>query len=177
MSVATDLSYAPGPANPVQRAIQAFGASRPGAWLFSRILPPIDTLVQRLTRRRHTLPSLLAGLPVVDLTTTGRRTGRPRTTHLIAVPHGDALAVLGTNFGQPATPTWVLNLEADPQARLSYRDRTVDVVARPLAGDEAEELLRHAERLYAGYRTYQGRITGRRLRIFALERATGDRPA
>ncbi|MBI2243145.1 MAG: nitroreductase family deazaflavin-dependent oxidoreductase [Nocardioides sp.] len=171
MSVATDLSYQPSPANPVQRAVQAFGASRPGAWLFSRILPPLDTVVQRLTRRRHTLPSLLAGLPVVDLTTTGRRSGQPRTAHLIAVPHGEALAVLGTNFGQASTPTWVLNLEADPHARLSYRDRTVDVLARPLVGAEAEELLGRAERLYAGYRKYQGRITGRRLRIFALETA------
>jgi len=170
MSVASDLGYDPRPANPLQRAIQAFGASRPGAWLFDRILPPLDTAVQRLTRRRHTLPSLLAGLPVVDLTTTGRRSGLPRATHLIAVPYGEALAVLGTNFGQASTPRWVLNLEADPRGRLSYRDRTVDVVARPLAADETEELLRHAERLYAGYRAYQTRITGRRLRIFALER-------
>ncbi|HEY0950912.1 nitroreductase family deazaflavin-dependent oxidoreductase [Nocardioides sp.] len=169
MSVASDLSYEPRPANPVQRAVQAFGASRPGAWLFARILPPLDTLVQRLTRQRHTLPSLLAGLPVLDLTTTGRRSGLPRTAHLIAVPYGDALAVLGTNFGQAATPTWVLNLEADPRARLSYRDRAVDVVARPLTGDEAQALLGLAERLYAGYRAYQTRITGRRLRIFALE--------
>lgn len=169
MSVASELSYEPRPANPVQRAIQAFGASRPGAWLFARILPPLDTLVHRLTRRRHTLPSLLAGLPVVDLTTTGRRSGQPRTAHLIAVPYGEALAVLGTNFGQASTPTWVLNLEADPHARLTYRERSVDVVARPLVGDEAEELLGRAERLYAGYRKYQTRITGRRLRIFALE--------
>ncbi len=176
MSVASDLAYQPGSANPVQRAVQAFGASRPGAWLFSRILPPLDTLVQRLTRHRHTLPSLLAGLPVVDLTTRGRRSGQPRTAHLIAVPYGDALAVLGTNFGQAATPTWVLNLEADPHARLSYRDRALDVVARPLAGGEAEELLRSAERLYAGYRKYQGRITGRRLRVFALESAASNRP-
>ncbi len=169
MSLAADLSYQPRPPNPVQRAVQAFGASRPGAWLFSRILPPLDTLVQRLTRRRHTLPSLLAGLPVVDLTTTGRRTGQPRTAHLIAVPYGEALAVLGTNFGQASTPTWVLNLEAESRARLTYRDRSVEVVARPLVGDEAAELLDRAERLYAGYRKYQTRITGRRLRIFALE--------
>lgn len=169
MSVASDLAYEPRPANPVQRAVQAFGASRPGAWIFARILPPLDTVVQRLTRRRHTLPSLLAGLPVVDLTTTGRRSGLPRTAHLIAVPYGEALAVLGTNFGQSSTPTWVLNLEAEPQARLSYRDRSVEVIARPLLGEEAADLLGRAERLYAGYRSYQTQITGRRLRIFALE--------
>lgn len=173
MSVASDLSYEPRSANPVQRAFQAFGASRPGAWLFSRILPPIDTLVQRLSRHRHTLPSLLAGLPVVDLTTTGRRSGLPRTAHLIAVPYGDALAVLGTNFGQAATPTWVLNLEAEPRARLTYRDRSVEVVARPVTGQEQEDVLRRAERIYAGYRKYQGRISGRRLRIFALEAVSG----
>jgi deazaflavin-dependent oxidoreductase (nitroreductase family) len=48
------------------------------------------------------------------VTTTGRRSGLRRTTHLIAVPYGDTLALLGTNFGQPATPAWALNLEADP---------------------------------------------------------------
>jgi deazaflavin-dependent oxidoreductase (nitroreductase family) len=132
--------------------------------------------VQRATGQRHSAPGLLAGLPVVDLTTTGRRSGHARTTHLIAVPHEDTLALLGTNFGQPATPAWALNLEADPAATLSYRGRSVPVVARPVTGAEEAAVLAHAERLYVGYRRYQSRITGRRLRVFVLERAPEDRP-
>ena len=169
MSLADDLSYEFRPPNVLQRGIQVGASTRPGAWLFSKLLPPIDTAVERVTRGRHSMPGLLAGLPVVDLTTTGRKSGLPRTTHLIAVPHADSLALLGTNFGQPSTPTWVLNLEADPQARLTYRGRTADVVARAVEGPERDEILARAEGLYAGYRKYQTRITGRRLRIFVLD--------
>jgi deazaflavin-dependent oxidoreductase (nitroreductase family) len=127
--------------------------------------------VQRATHHRHTVPSLLAGLPVVDLTTTGRKSGLPRTTHLIAIPYDGTLALLGTNFGQPSTPAWVLNLEARPAATLSYRDVTVAVVARPASPEEQHEVLAHSQHFYVGYRTYQSRITGRRLRVFLLDRA------
>ena len=172
MSVAEDLDSRFTPANRAQRALQALVASRAGAWVFARVLPTLDTWVQRLTHHRHTVPSLLAGLPVVDLTTTGRRSGLPRTTHLIAIPHGDTLALLGTNFGQQATPAWALNLEAEPRAGLSYRGATVQVVARPASAAEQGDILARSEQLYVGYRRYQTRITGRRLRVFVLERVT-----
>ncbi|HEX4976579.1 MAG TPA: nitroreductase family deazaflavin-dependent oxidoreductase [Nocardioides sp.] len=170
MGVAADLDYRFEPANAVQRALQALAATRGGAWVFARILPPLDTWVERLTHGRHTVPGLLVGLPVVDLTTTGRRSGLPRTTHLIAVPYEDTLALLGTNFGQPSTPAWALNLEADPRATLSYRGTTVDVVARPADAAEQAAVLARSEEIYLGYRRYQSRITGRRLRVFVLER-------
>jgi len=173
MSVADDLDYRFKPANAAQRALQALVASRGGAWVFSRVLPTLDTWVQRLTHHRHTLPSLLAGLPVVDVTTTGRRSGLPRTTHLIAIPYDDTLALLGTNFGQQSTPAWALNLEAEPAATVSYRGATLDVVARPASDVEQAEVLARSEKLYLGYRKYQARITGRRLRVFLLERSPG----
>ena len=174
MSLAADLDYRFRPAGRAQRAVQGVVATRAGAWVFARVLPRLDTWVQRLSHQRHSAPGLLAGLPVVDLTTTGRRSGVPRTTHLIAVPHDGTLALLGTNFGQPSTPAWVLNLEADPRATRSDRGRTLPVVARLVGGAEEAEVLAHAERLYVGYRSYQSRITGRRLRIFVLERAPGE---
>jgi deazaflavin-dependent oxidoreductase (nitroreductase family) len=171
MGVADDLDYRFTPANAAQRALQALVATRGGAWVFSRILPTLDSRVQRLTHHRHTLPSLLAGLPVVDLTTTGRKSGLPRTAHLIAVPYDDTLALLGTNFGQQSTPAWALNLEAEPAATLSYRGTTLQVVARPANDAEQVEVLARSEKLYIGYRRYQERITGRRLRVFLLEPA------
>ena len=175
MGVADDLDYRFTPANAVQRALQALVASRGGAWVFSRILPTLDTWVQRASRGRHTVPSLLAGLPVVNLTTTGRKSGLPRTTHLIAIPYADTLALLGTNFGQQSTPAWVLNLEAQPAATLSYRGRTLDVVARPASDEEHAVVLARSEELYVGYRKYQTRIPHRRLRIFILDPAATAR--
>lgn len=171
MGLSTDLGYRHRSPNAFQRGMQAFGSTRPGAWVFARTLRHLDTAVLRATRGRHTAPGLLAGLPVLDLTTTGRKTGRPRTSHLISVPVGDDLAVLGTNFGQPSTPAWVLNLEAEPRASLTHQQHTVAVVARAASDDEAREVMARARAIYGGYEKYQQRISGRRVRIFVLEAA------
>ena len=64
-----------------------------------------------------------------------------------------------------------LNLEAEPAATLSYRGTTLDVVARPATDVEQAEVLARSEKFYIGYRKYQARITGRRLRVFVLERS------
>lgn len=170
MGLAADLGYRHRTSNPLHRAVLRAAGTVPGAWVLSRVLRHADAAVGRLTRGRHTAPSLLTGLAVLTLTTTGRRSGRPRTTHLIAAPHGDDLALLGTNFGQQSTPAWVLNLEADPHATVAYRGRTRAVVARLATPAEADEVFEEAATFYVGYRHYRSRVGGRRhVRVFVLE--------
>ena len=172
MGLASDLSYEFPRANWFQRAVKAFAGTPPGAWLFSKVLRYLDDLVQKLTRGRTSAPEVLAGLPVLDVTTTGRKSGQPRTSHLISIPIGDTLALLGTNFGQPATPAWALNLEANPNATVRYRDRSATVIARPATETEFAQVLASSRPIYPGYRKYQQRIgESRRLRIFVLEPA------
>ena len=171
MGLATDLGYAFARPNLPQRLVQSFGASRGGAWLFSRTLRHLDDLFKRVSGGRASAPGLLAGLPVLEVTTTGRRSGQPRTSYLIAVPFRDTLALLGTNFGQTSTPAWALNLEADGHATVSYRQSTCAVVARPATAAEADEVMGTADTVYVGYRKYRQRVTGRRVRIFVLEPA------
>ena len=171
MGIATDLAYVHHRPNLVQRVVQAFASTRPGAWLFSKVLRHLDDLVGRLSRGRTTVPELLAGLPVIDVTTTGRKSGQRRTSHLISIPDNDTLALLGTNFGQQGTPAWVLNLEADPHAHVRYRDRSLDVVARAASEDEVAEVFARSREVYGGYAKYQQRISGRRIRVFVLEPA------
>ncbi len=149
--------------------MQGLASSRPGAWLFSHVLRHLDDAVGRLSGGRTSAPRLLAGIPVLEVTTTGRKSGLRRTSHLIAVPFGDTLALLGTNFGQPRTPAWVLNLEADPRATVTHAGRTAEVRARPATDQEQAAVLAGSARVYGGYLKYQRRITGRRLRIFLLE--------
>jgi deazaflavin-dependent oxidoreductase (nitroreductase family) len=167
--VAADLGYRIPRSSALQKGVQAFASTRPGAWTFSKLLRHADDLVGRLTKGRTSAPEVLAGLPVLDITTTGRRTGTPRRTHLIAVPYADTVALLGTNFGQRATPAWVLNLEADPHLTVTFRDRSLGVVARAADPDERAAVLAESSQVYGGYLRYQTRITGRRLRIFILE--------
>jgi len=169
MGVASDLHYEHRRPNTAQAAVQAVASSKIGAWAFSKTVRHLDDAVTRMTHGKHTVPELLAGLPVLDLTTTGRKSGQPRTSHLISIPIGADLALLGTNFGQANTPAWVLNLEADPTATVRYRDVTVPVRARPATEDEHAQVMARSVGIYGGYEKYEQRITGREVRIFVLE--------
>lgn len=168
MGLATELGYSHRGANVLQRQIQGFASTRPGAWLFAKLLRHLDDVVLRVSRGRHSAPGLLAGLPVLDLTTTGRKSGQPRTCHLISIPVGDDLALLGTNFGQPRTPAWVFNLEAEPRASVRFRTATAAVVARPATDAERVQVMARSAGIYGGYEKYQQRISGREVRIFVL---------
>ena len=172
MGIASALGYQHRHPNVVQRGFQALGSSRPGAWAFSKSLVPMDKAVRGLSRGRTSAPALLAGLPVLWVTTTGRKSGQPRTTPLIAVPVGDdGLALLGTNFGQPRTPAWVFNLEAEPATTVGFGDAEVAAVARPATDAERDEVWLRSKGIYGGYDKYQERITGRAIRIFVLDPA------
>ena len=172
MAVQAALDYEFRRPNPAQRVTQRLASSAAGAKLFSRITQPLDGLVRRVSRGRTTASDLLAGLPVLYVTTTGRRSGRPREAPLIAVPIDDDLALIGSNFGGRATPAWVYNLEADPQASVRFRDRAVDVVARPATDEEYERVFAEGAKYYAGYAKYRSRVTHRDIRVFVLTEAS-----
>ena len=171
MGTAAAIGYELRPPNAVQRGMQSVVASRPGAWFFSRTLRHLDDAVARVSRGRTSAAELVGGLPVLDLTTTGRKSGQQRTSHLIAVPCGTDLAVLGTNFGQQGTPAWVLNLEAQPRAVVASHGARCEVVAREATETERAAVMSSSANVYGGYQKYQERITGRRVRIFILEQA------
>ena len=170
MGLASDLAYSHSTGNPVHRAGRWLGGTRIGGWLFSRTLRHLDNVIGRLSRGRHSAPGLLTGLAVLDLTTTGRKSGQRRTSHLIATPYDGTVALLGTNFGQQSTPAWALNLEAEPRATVSYRGTIRDVVARPATDVEADQIFDLAAQFYAGYSNYRVRVgSSRRIRVFVLD--------
>lgn len=171
MDLAADLGYRLREPSILHRGVRSVASTRVGARTLSHLLPAMDRAVARATGGRTTAAELLAGLPVLVLTTTGRRSGVPRHSQLIAVPFRDTLALVGTNFGQSSTPTWALNLEAEPRATVSLRDVTLPVVARAADEGERREILATAPGVYAGYPKYLQRITGRSVRVFVLEPA------
>ena len=164
MGVLDELDYVLKPANAAQRVTQRIAASGPGAWVFQRTLYPVDKMLYKRTDGRLTVPGLMAGLPVIMLTTTGAKSGEPRS-----MPLGDDLAVIGSNYGQQRTPGWVYNLETDPAATVSYRDRSVEVTARAATDAEADEAFEIAASFYPGYGKYRARASHRTIRVFVLE--------
>ncbi|MEM7141018.1 MAG: nitroreductase family deazaflavin-dependent oxidoreductase [Actinomycetota bacterium] len=171
MGVQAALGYEFRSPNLFQRANQKVASTPLGARFFSMTVQRLDEMVARRTDGRTSASEVLAGLPVLRVTTTGRKSGQPREAPLIAVPIGDDLALLGTNFGGATTPAWVYNLEAEPRAVAAYRDREVSVVARPATDDEVEQVFARGRGIYGGYAKYRERIQGRELRVFVLEAA------
>jgi deazaflavin-dependent oxidoreductase (nitroreductase family) len=170
MGLAADLDYRIGDPTALHRSVRAVASTAPGARVLAHTLPMLDRAFARVSGGRTTAIELLAGLPLLGLTSTGRRSGQPRYAPLVAIPFRESLALLGTNFGQTSTPTWVLNLEAEPRATVTHRDVTLAVVARPADEWEREDILARAGEVYIGYPKYLRRITGRRVRVFVLER-------
>ena len=156
-------------ANAVQRALRRFAASGPGSWLFARVLYRIDRPVYRITRGRHTFASLLSGIPVVMLTTTGVRSGRPRTVPVLGLPTADGLVVIASNFGQRRHPGWYFNLRANPAGSVAVDGRSRRFRAVEVDGDRRREIWTQALRVYPGWSQYERRASNRQIAIFVLE--------
>jgi deazaflavin-dependent oxidoreductase (nitroreductase family) len=172
MGLQQDLDYRADLPNPVQRGMQVVAETKPGSWLLQRTLYRLDRPLYRRTDGRVTIPGVVTGLPVIMLTTTGSKSGLPRSMPVVGIPLDDDIAVLGTNFAQPRSPAWALNLEADGRAKVAYRGREFEVVARPATEEERERAWDRAVLAYRGFKAYRARITERPVRIFVLERPT-----
>lgn len=95
-----------------------------------------------------------SAMPVLLLTTTGRKTGQPRTWPLNYMPDGDALVIVASNRGHARHPAWYLNLTAQPVVRIQRGGKTQRAMARMATPEERARLwpqLVRLEPLYAQY--------------------------
>ncbi|HET8560322.1 MAG TPA: nitroreductase family deazaflavin-dependent oxidoreductase [Marmoricola sp.] len=139
------------------------------AWLprFAHLIVGLDRWMQRLSRGRLTL-LMLAGLPELMLTVPGRRSGLPRSTPLLYVPHPGGHLVAGSNWGHPKPPVWVANLAAADRATVTIHGRQSTVVPRRVTGAEREQVWQHMLETWPNYAKYAERTT-REIPVFLLE--------
>jgi deazaflavin-dependent oxidoreductase (nitroreductase family) len=133
-----------------------------------RILGGLHRRAYRLTGGK--LGGRIAGMPVLLLTTTGRKSGRPRTQPLAYTRAGDGYAVIASKGGAARHPLWYLNLRANPLAEVTVGRVTQKVRAREAEGEERERLWRQLADVYSGYDRY-ARKTSRRIPVIVLEPA------
>jgi deazaflavin-dependent oxidoreductase (nitroreductase family) len=108
------------------------------------------------------------GAPICLVTTTGRRTGRPRTVPLLYLPHGDDQIVLVASRGGMSThPAWYLNLRADPRATVETGASRRQMVARRATATERAELWPALTAVYPRFEVYQRR-TARLIPVMIL---------
>ena len=115
-----------------------------------------------------TRSTTLNGMPVVVLTTLGRRTGKVRKTPLMRVEHDGVYAIVASKGGAPTNPVWYANVVANPHVELQDGTVTKDYTAREITGDERALWWERAVATYADYADYQ-RKTDRQIPVFVLE--------
>ena len=148
-------------------------AIRIGALEFMpKLLPQVvwvDTRLHKYSGGRVTVLDI-AGLPNLNLTVRGRKSGVERTTPLLCVPDGDTILIAGSYFGGPKMPLWVGNLRAaNGEARVELSKQKFAVTARELAGPERAEAWQHMLRTWPNYAKYEQR-TDRLIPVFRLTR-------
>jgi deazaflavin-dependent oxidoreductase (nitroreductase family) len=95
-------------------------------------------------------------MPVVELHTTGRTSGKRRSTMLTAPVHSDERYVLvASKGGDDRHPQWYLNLVANPEIELTVGGTTVPMTARTATDEEKAELWPEIVAAYGGYAGYQ----------------------
>ncbi len=142
------------------------------AWLFV----PLHRLLFRLTSGR--LLGRLEGQGVLILVTSGRKSGKPRSSPLMYFQFerpGD-LVVVASNYGQDRHPAWYLNVEADPNVSVEIKGERFAAEARITHGEERAALFDKviaANSRFANYRA----ATDRQIPVVALRHATpGEAP-
>jgi deazaflavin-dependent oxidoreductase (nitroreductase family) len=109
------------------------------------------------------------GSTVLLLTTTGRRSGKARTTPLIYAREGDRYVIVASNGGAREHPGWYRNLELTPEVELQVEDDVFPAHARTASGEERELLWRKANEVWPHYRQY-AQQTAREIPVVVLER-------
>ena len=129
------------------------------------VLQPLD-----LALRKTGVPpsSIGTGLPIVFLTTTGRKSGKPHTVPVLAVDLPDGVAVIASNWGQQRRPSWFYNLQSNPDCLLQRGRRELPHQAHLATPEEREKLWRRALEVYPPWETYAERVD-RDLDFFILE--------
>ena len=84
--------------------------------------------------------SALANLPVLLITTFGRRTGKPCTNAVVYIEDGQGYLVSATNGGSDWDPGWYRNLRARPEAKIEIGDKVFNVQATIAEGEERTRL-------------------------------------
>jgi deazaflavin-dependent oxidoreductase (nitroreductase family) len=113
-----------------------------------------SVLLYMLTGRRAYRGSPDSPAGFLRLTTSGRKSGQPRTVDLLYIRHGPAYVLTASNGGRQRHPAWYLNLQSNPQVTIDVHGTRTPAVAEVAGPDKRKELwarLIEIAPMYAGY--------------------------
>lgn len=145
--------------------IQRLGATRAGVWVIKHIVSPLDQWLYGLTNGRFLISGRPA--PTLLLTTTGRKTGKPRTTPLFYLRDGERVIVCNVNPGFERPNPWTLNIRAHPKVQAQIGAQKQRYRAREATPAEIEQYWPQLVQIWPAYRRHFER-SGQRA-IFVLQ--------
>jgi deazaflavin-dependent oxidoreductase (nitroreductase family) len=145
--------------------MERFATSPAGYQYLIHLAPRIDkVLIPRTNGRLSSVGVDTAGL----VTTTGAKSGQPRTHPLTLIDDGDGLLAIGSNYGRANHPAWSTNLLAHPECTVEFLGPPAQYRAELLTGEARASAWATAVDFYAGYEGYRTRCAPREIRVFRL---------
>ncbi|HEV8098963.1 MAG TPA: nitroreductase family deazaflavin-dependent oxidoreductase [Gaiellaceae bacterium] len=133
--------------------------------LFLKVMGGIHSALYRATGGKA--GGTMLKVPILLLTTRGRKSGKERTTPLMFTRDADNLVLIASVGGAPKNPAWYWNLQGqDADVQIGSEHRRVH--ARDAEGEERERLWAEMVSLYPGYAEYQKKTT-RQIPVVVLE--------
>ena len=165
--------------NPLQRIVRWRPVYR---WVLKSgaVIEPVERLLRRASGNRIGVLDL-PGLPTIRVTVPGRKTGILRTCTLQAIPDGDVLLVVGSNWARAENPAWSANFLAAKQVTVQRRAERFTATVRLLTGQDRQRAWDRILEFWPNYQIALEHAHGREFRLFALTRwpprpgSNGDR--
>lgn len=118
-----------------------------------KIMARIHIFLYRTSRGK--IWNKMLGMPVLLLTTTGRKSGKQRTTPVVYVlDHGNYL-VAATKGGADSHPAWFLNIAASSEAQVEVEGKVFPVQVTVIAGEERTQLYEKFKAAGSNFATYE----------------------
>jgi deazaflavin-dependent oxidoreductase (nitroreductase family) len=166
--------------HPIVKSTTAFGFAHRSATTLAAV--PSDFSLKDMNRVHRVLLGAsggrlgwrFSGMPVLELTTIGRKTGQPRTTMLTSpYQEGTTIVVVASRGGDDTDPAWFLNLRDDPEVTVRFGPNPpVSMTAQIADADERARIWPIISVNHSNYAGYQ-RKTEREIPLVLL-RPTGD---
>lgn len=131
-----------------------------------------SNLVEEFRANGGKVSGMFAGAPLMVLTTTGAKSGKPRTIPLVYTKDGDRIVIIASKGGADTNPDWYHNLVANPTATVELGIETYQATAKVVDGGERDRLYNAQAALMPNFAEYELK-TSRKIPVVVLERIAG----
>lgn len=128
-----------------------------------------DQIIAEFRANEGRVGGMFEGAPMVLVTSTGEKSGKPHTTPLMYLPDGDRVVIFASKAGAPENPQWFNNLVANPEATAEVGTEKFKVRAVVTEGEERDRLFAEQSQRYPQFSEYEAKTT-RKIPVVALER-------